>query len=552
MSAMHSDKAAFLPPLTSLRFFAAFAILLLHGTTIWPLPSLLAPLALNQGVSFFFVLSGFILAHNYPVLVTNGQRISFYVSRLARIWPVHIASTILLFVLTPGMVSALFLPDGVTTAFLYTTLMHSWIPLWKHFFAFNSVSWSISTEWFFYLCFPLFILPWRRLNWTKIPVSGLLVIAVIAYANYTDAPRGHGAPGLTMHGLVYIFPPARLFEFVCGVVAAQVWQRRDADRNWSVAMSTALEVLSIVLVYFAMLYCRADEVKNAVQIFGGTAGVHWVTTNGFTPVFVLLIYVFAGSRGVIARIFSYRLFTLLGQISFSLYMTHMIVLSVFRVYPNTIATVTSHPMELYWLVSLATAYCMWRLVEEPCRRMVTAVYRDRDRRIQLRRLLVSQSIPVGSVAALVLFFAATAAMPKPEIQSFAQDELKTAEFVPGTPVVFENQYQLLGVKSRHVGEQVWVDVYWKAVDQVRLDKRIAMHVVDGDRIVAGADLVLDVAQSTVQPGTVWRMRHIFGAGVFPRFPAQIGITVYRQGSVMKLSQGNGDWDNRRYRLEIKG
>ncbi|MFC5423677.1 hypothetical protein ACFPOB_29525 [Bosea eneae] len=55
-------KSAHLLPLTGLRFFAAAAIVLLHSAETWPIPSALGNLALNQGVSFFFVLSGFILA----------------------------------------------------------------------------------------------------------------------------------------------------------------------------------------------------------------------------------------------------------------------------------------------------------------------------------------------------------------------------------------------------------------------------------------------------------------------------------------------------------
>jgi peptidoglycan/LPS O-acetylase OafA/YrhL len=52
-----------LDALTGLRFFAALAIVIHHTFRLpeWPLP---------QSVSFFFVLSGFILAHVYPELPT--------------------------------------------------------------------------------------------------------------------------------------------------------------------------------------------------------------------------------------------------------------------------------------------------------------------------------------------------------------------------------------------------------------------------------------------------------------------------------------------------
>lgn len=56
--------AAPLPQLTSLRFFAAGAIVLFHMSGQGLMPFAAQP-ALANGVSFFFVLSGFILAYNY-------------------------------------------------------------------------------------------------------------------------------------------------------------------------------------------------------------------------------------------------------------------------------------------------------------------------------------------------------------------------------------------------------------------------------------------------------------------------------------------------------
>lgn len=88
-----SVRAPHLPALTGLRFFAAFAIVVLHGMAAWPLPIFVAELALNQGVSFFFVLSGFILTYVYRDLSGKGAVREFYIHRIARIWPVHIAAT---------------------------------------------------------------------------------------------------------------------------------------------------------------------------------------------------------------------------------------------------------------------------------------------------------------------------------------------------------------------------------------------------------------------------------------------------------------------------
>jgi peptidoglycan/LPS O-acetylase OafA/YrhL len=81
-----------------MRFFAAAMIVVFHSggrlTTLF---------ALEQGVSFFFVLSGFILTYVYPTL-SGGHRLrDFYVARVARIWPAHLATFLLLLCLIqPG------------------------------------------------------------------------------------------------------------------------------------------------------------------------------------------------------------------------------------------------------------------------------------------------------------------------------------------------------------------------------------------------------------------------------------------------------------------
>ena len=79
--------------LTSVRFFFAMMVVVGHFTgqfaaEFGTLPGFvynMAPLA----VSWFFVLSGFIIAYNYPELSTNQQRRDFLILRVARLWPVH-------------------------------------------------------------------------------------------------------------------------------------------------------------------------------------------------------------------------------------------------------------------------------------------------------------------------------------------------------------------------------------------------------------------------------------------------------------------------------
>ncbi len=63
-----------LDTLTGLRFFAAIAILIHHLRGFGLPKEVLEGWALDNGVAFFFVLSGFILAYVYPSLDTPCRR----------------------------------------------------------------------------------------------------------------------------------------------------------------------------------------------------------------------------------------------------------------------------------------------------------------------------------------------------------------------------------------------------------------------------------------------------------------------------------------------
>src|SRR6478735_7442587 len=104
-----------LKALTSLRFFASASIVIFHiQGAMWP-GSAYTPLAL--GVSFFFVLSGFILTYAHR---DDMDMCRFYRSRVARLWPVHLATLMLALVLIG---QAPLMPDIANVL-----LLQAWVP----------------------------------------------------------------------------------------------------------------------------------------------------------------------------------------------------------------------------------------------------------------------------------------------------------------------------------------------------------------------------------------------------------------------------------------
>src|SRR5215207_8407687 len=146
---MSPQEVRKLNPLTSLRFIAAGLIVLHHLRGAFGIPhDFCGSFALDNGVSFFFVLSGFILTYVYSVRPRLEKR-RFLLARLARLWPAHLAAFAVCLALTWEGTRSQFTPFKL---FANLTLLHAWIPLREYNLSFVGPSWSISTEFGFYLC----------------------------------------------------------------------------------------------------------------------------------------------------------------------------------------------------------------------------------------------------------------------------------------------------------------------------------------------------------------------------------------------------------------
>jgi peptidoglycan/LPS O-acetylase OafA/YrhL len=301
-----------LPSLTSLRFFAAAAIFALHSAQIPGFPtSNFGGFVLNHGVSFFYVLSGFILHYNYRDRPTGWGR--FMWLRFARIWPLHVV----------GLAVALALrwSDLISWTHAYLTpysvaavvfLMQAWSPHNTTYFAINGVSWSISAEMFFYACFlPLSIAFVRRPLWA---IAG----AVLFHVLYLVVTWHEPSMRPFADALYSVNPAFRILEFVIGIAACEVWTRSRTVKLGNGA-ATAIEVSAIVAVLIAdrLTGSVASMLKPLDTPVQATAYVMWVD-----PFFAALLCVFASNRGMVSKAMGWRPLMVLGEISFALYLLH--------------------------------------------------------------------------------------------------------------------------------------------------------------------------------------------------------------------------------------
>lgn len=361
--------AKHLNPLTGIRIFAAAAIVEGHSWEYWGAENrLLLGMSLQHGVSMFFVLSGFILAYSYPTLEDVRTR-HFVLARFARVFPMHVFSTVVLLLMVPSVLGELRQNGEFFTILHYITLTHAWYPTWQNFLAFNGVSWSISVEAAFYLTFPLWIMNWGKLNLLKLPLAFAPTVILIEYANLGTLSSVPKAPGMTMQGLLHFSPLSRLPEFVLGVVVGEFWTRHRFE--WNRISSTIAEIIITFVLWYAVRYAWDYAHDPEWLQFLGTGGAFWIEQNGFTPVFAAFILVMASSTGIIAWCLGRRPVVILGEASFSVYLLHSILLRYYESFPGLISNNPEAWRLLYWMGVISMSYLAFEFVETPARAQIT-------------------------------------------------------------------------------------------------------------------------------------------------------------------------------------
>jgi peptidoglycan/LPS O-acetylase OafA/YrhL len=344
-------------PLTSLRFFAALSVVAWHLTTRhWISGKLAANFQLYDGVSFFYILSGFILQHAYGNVLPEIGGPRFVLLRIARIWPLHI----LIVLITLALAHHATIGQLVAVA----TLTQSWIPFQDYYFAVNGVAWSISDELFFYACFPLLTVLVRR-N----PKATLLVTCALLATYLRLVPSTGGEEQVI--GLFGISPLVRMPEFILGMVVYElrsVLRKVPAVEKLPVLAWTALEIAVIAAVFAENHLIPAWG--NAVWNFGQLGAVTWFYSVGTAPAFAVLILLFSLSNGPLARAISIAPMVLLGEISFSMYLLHQRIIFAFP--PGG-----SLPLPGLILLILIVSYLAWRFVEKPATRFATSLISNR-------------------------------------------------------------------------------------------------------------------------------------------------------------------------------
>ncbi|WP_064577169.1 acyltransferase family protein [Cupriavidus gilardii] len=361
--------------LTSLRFLAAALIAFQHAGS----PSFfrlgISLFDTRHGVSFFFVLSGFILSHAYGNMRAGDGLREFWAARIARLWPAHAATAVLAML---AIVPIADVESGLK-ALVNLFLLQSWIPLKGWYYSVNAVSWSISTELFFYVAFPL-VLPIARERPLGVAVFSIALVGVlIAVVSIAELSPAETSPGVTAWGMLYVSPVARFAEFLGGMVAYRVAiDMASRASKWSTARASWYEAAAAAMTFAAMVGCT--KLAEQLSVAAPQASV-WIRIAGPYWAFGMLLVVLYAQRGALTRLLSWRPLVYLGEISFALYLLHQLVLRwMFAHYRDFIEANWLISYGAYWAISIIGATAIYHWVEQPSRPALRAALTGSRRR----------------------------------------------------------------------------------------------------------------------------------------------------------------------------
>jgi peptidoglycan/LPS O-acetylase OafA/YrhL len=319
--------------LTSVRFFAALYVVFFH--TKWGVkPNTLLDVILSLGyvsVSFFFLLSGYILATVYLRQNRQVTRRVFYLARFARIYPIYIASVL---AETPYVLAVRVAKYGVVMAAVRVSAMLgasvSMMQMWMPTFAIINVpSWSLSIETCFYLAFPILgAWLWQLDKKVILSIAGLLYVSGITLNWELNRLLPNHVVGFDLASYFTTFALGILLaRWQCGSVGDRVGAQA---RNW-----IGWAALSFAAVGFAIVVLASSWIARI--------GLH----SGLllAPIFATIIWVLSSTEITLVRVLDHKGLVALGEASYGLYLVHVPIMHVFS-YWQMIGSPWHYPLYL--------------------------------------------------------------------------------------------------------------------------------------------------------------------------------------------------------------
>ena len=367
----YKDSKSHFLILDALRGIAAIMVVMMHGFEVFCKGNY-HEMIINHGylaVDFFFMLSGYVMAHAYDDRWETMTVANFFKRRLIRLHPLIIVGSILgalLFYYQDAPIFPKIASTTVSQLLLVMVIGLTLIPIptrmdirgWNEMHPLNGPSWSLFFE---YIANLLHVFILRKLS--KPVLSIAVVLAGMALCNLAIfGKQGDLIGGWSLEPEQLLVGFTRLlFPYMAGMLLRRAI-KVEGNRN--------------TFLWSALLLILALSIPR----LGGNDKL-WL--NGLYESFVVIILfpliIYLGAIGKVAGKFANTACVFMGNISYPLYITHFPLMCIFYawVVNNNIPLQTG-----VWaiigltLVSICLAYFWLKVYDEPVRKWLTRKFID--------------------------------------------------------------------------------------------------------------------------------------------------------------------------------
>ena len=368
-----------LPILDLFRLFAALLVVLVHYEIIFGQFVVYGSLG-TTALSWFFILSGFIITYSYPDFDSFSDLKRFYVHRFIRIYPVYFLAV---------LVSAIFVSGGVTalgdqffeqvrrpfeisydlpqvkdsefwaiSALRHLTFTQSLSSVETLKLVFNGPLWSLVLEVYFYLAFPLLLIllkPMKSLPRIAIALIFGYVLQFLLIQYFLPDVESFNVMNLNVP--IYTNPAIRGLEFVFGMLLYKAFALLPSITREEKHKSTPL--LMAIFGYLVINAVGENFIPYQYSMFFSAV-----------PVVALLVFILARTHWYPVGIGN-KLCLWAGGISYVLYCFHWPLMEMIRFW-NLVPQSIAFPYHLIILILFLflVSHLIYRWIETPIRRFL--------------------------------------------------------------------------------------------------------------------------------------------------------------------------------------
>jgi peptidoglycan/LPS O-acetylase OafA/YrhL len=350
---MNNNQSLYFPQLTGVRAIAAYMVFIHHFNFLNPryFGNICFGMAneLHIGVTFFFVLSGFLIAYKYSHIQSFhfGQYIT---NRIARIYPVYFALTILTFISYNS-----FSNKDWIILFLNVSFLRGFFEDFK--FSLVAQGWSLTVEETFYLLAPICFL---FLNKSKVAFILIPTIFIMLGVLINLIFKDCNLYGF-FEGLEFVFNYTffgRVFEFTAGILLAYILKSNIQLPKTSLQFGVIICVLSVFTLFKLQ--------HNGEYDYGIRTNTGKIINTLILPFFgiIPLYYGLITRISLFSKLLSSSIFQILGKSSYVFYLIHMGVLH------SIVVNYLSNNIMITFLIIQLVSILIWRFFEEPMNRFI--------------------------------------------------------------------------------------------------------------------------------------------------------------------------------------